>query len=142
MVDSLVVLLVGRCCGVADLWGLYRRNILKVCIIGFASDILGLTLPLTGLVLYGGQAFSTGSLGDWFHRHIADPLTNNPFDSIWAVLVALAAVAFAAWLIWWFNRRFCFKHDADKPYSKKISLALAAFTAPWLVYIPTSWWWR
>ena len=105
-----------------------KKVILKVWLCGFAGDIAG------GSFMF----ISTITSNRWWYEHIGR-YVYNPFRSIYALMWTCACVAFSAAIIYWLNKDYCLSQlEIEDIQRKKIALALAVFTAPYLFLVPTS----
>ncbi len=115
------------------------RCILPVWIFGFISDLLG-----AGFMLFWG--YIPGIIGgddSWWTRLVTDPISLNPFKSPLALLFTLLGVGFAGLMIYFLNNRFSFRRvSISDDERKKLALSLAVFTAPYVMLIPSEWFWN
>ena len=80
------------------------------------------------------------ALRSWWYNNINMPVAYHPFLSIAGFLWVAACVLLAGFMIYWLNKRFCLKNTALNDLEKrKIALTLAIFTAPYLFFLPTQW---
>ena len=117
--DSLVLCLAMRHWQMQDKMALWKKSILRIWLFGFAADIAG-----AGLItlLYT----VTNSLMDFLHFAALEPL------------FALPGVALAGLLIYWLDKKWAFGKTAlDAVRRHRLALALAVFTAPYTMLIPT-----
>lgn len=117
--DSLVLALAMRRWQMQDKMGLWKKSILRVWLFGFAADIAG--AGLITLLYY---------------------LTNSVLDFLdftsWEPLIVLPCVALAGLLIYLLDKKWAFGKTAlDAAQRHKLALALAIFTAPYTMLIPT-----
>lgn len=115
--DSLVLCLSMkwlRLQGKARLW---KKSILKIYGIGYASDVAG-TMLMVGIQRLCSEILK--------FRYWESPVAS--------ILLVLPGIALAGVLIYFLNRRFSFtKCDLDPAQVHKLSLSLAVFTAPYLL---------
>ena len=141
LVDSLVLLGAAWVLKVPEKGRLYKRSILKVWGLGFAADLLG-SGALLGIFLLAGNLGATVSRTgeDGFLDGFFEGLMNAWYEDPASAAVMLAAVALAGWLIYVFNKNVTFqKQPLEEPVKKRLALALAVFTAPYALLIPTAW---
>lgn len=120
LIDSLVEILALKCNKIEDLITVWKQSICKVWLIGFLSDFIGALLILCLMI---GIDYS-GLGWDTFHF----PGTT---------LMSIPGVVLAGVLIYYLNKKFSFgKCSLDAEQIRKISLALAVFTAPYAMLIP------
>jgi hypothetical protein len=138
IIDSLVTIL---CFAVfklssfkLDLKTFYKRNVLKVWMFGFLSDIIGAALLFTISVFGTGL----GLPNEYLTGINFDPFGNPPalFIIIFAMLVSAAFILF-------FNYRFTFvRQIEDKKLRFKVALTIALITMPWTFLLPTKWFYK
>lgn len=117
--DSLVLCLAMRRWHMQDKMGLWKKSILRVWLFGFAADIAG-----AGMI-------------SLLYVAVANALT---YSNIMIVepCIAIPGVALAGWLIYLLDRKWAFGKTAlDAAQRHKLALALAIFTAPYTMLIPT-----
>ncbi len=120
-VDSLVLCFAMKLRGLQDKLQIWKKSIWKIWAIGFFSDVVGALLIL-GLYELLGEVFKVR----W--NLILFPGTT---------LLSLPGVALGGVLIYFLNKRFSFgKCGLDAAAVRKLSLALAIFTAPYAMLIP------
>jgi len=130
IIDSLVLILSFKILKLNDWFDKYKKSILKVWIIGFLVDILG-SLLLLATQFMGNNQF--------LYDNLVYPLVWNPFESIVALIYILIVVVICAFLIYIINYKFSFKKtDIEEKNKKMISIILALITAPYLFFLPTS----
>ena len=118
LLDSLVVLWMAKRNHVE--LSVWKKSILNIWIIGFVSDIVGALLIL--LLMIGID------------------FLNFPWDTMHfpgTTLMSIPGVILAGILIYHLNRKMSFMNcNIDENTVKKISMALAIFTAPYAMLIP------
>lgn len=140
IIDLLVVVLTMKCLKIQDIKMNAKSVILSVWIFGFVADFIGTLLMLSGnLIDFNYET----QLGKWWYTNISHAVSFNPFESIYAVLWVTVGVLVAAFFIYLFNYKYCLKKsNLDSMQKKKLALSLAIFTAPYLFYIPTVWFYK
>ena len=113
IIDSLVLIISMYALKINDKKQFYKKNILKIFIFGFLSDIIGSLFLLLMFVLEIGQ------MGD-------EPYLTIPGLVISAVMIFL------------FNYFVTFR-GTDKTSRLKLTLIFAVVTAPYTFLIPSSW---
>lgn len=113
IIDSLVLIISMYALKINDKKQFYKKNILKIFIFGFLSDIIGSLFLLLMFVLEIGQ------MGD------------EPYLTIPGLLIS-------AGLIFVFNYFITFK-KIDKKLRFKLSIIYTIITAPYTFLIPMSW---
>lgn len=99
------------------------RSILRVWVFGYLADVVGALLILGIFYILDGVLC------------VSVPLWRAPYEQ----LMTLPGIALAGVLIYFLNRRFSFRKTAlDPEQIRRLSLALAIFTAPYTMLISTS----
>lgn len=139
IIDSLVVLLTLKCLKIKDKKTIYRKTILKVWGFGFLSDFIGTAVMLIPILIDSNLSMDT-PIGRWWYENLTNSVSYNPLENIFAILWVSLAVLVAAWFIYLFNYKVSFKKlEIENSMKKKLALSLAVFTAPYLFYLPTAW---
>ena len=117
--------------------GCINNEISKGWIFGFIADFIGTaSMVMSNLIDFNYKT----QLGKWWYTNIANAVCYNPFESVFSVLWVTVCVIITAFLIYLFNYKFCLnKLNLLDEQKKKIALSLAIFTAPYLFYLPTAW---
>ena len=136
-IDFLVVFLTLKSLGVENRKEISKKVIFKVWVMGFVADIIGAVLMfVTACMFYT----SYEPLDDWWYDYITNAVCYNPFENIFAFLVVTLFVALVGYLIYVINLKWCLKKvDLSPEHKKRVALNLAIFTAPYLFYLPTMW---
>lgn len=130
IIDSIVLILAFRFLKISEWFNKYKNTILKVWGIGFLADIVGSLLLLITQFINGN---------DYLYKNLIYPLAWNPFNSVLAFFYVLIVVLISGLLIYIINYKFSFnKIELEKKQKKIISLLLAIITAPYLFFLPTS----
>lgn len=123
LIDSLVLLLAMTALGYAGRKAVWKSAIFKVWGFGFAADLVGAGITL-GLMLLLDRL-----VPQW-----------NTFLFPGGQLLVLPGIVIAGVLIYLLNRRFSFRRTAlTAEQIHRLSLALAVFTAPYTLLIPSEW---
>jgi hypothetical protein len=138
IIDSLVTIL---CFAVfklssfkLDLKTFYKRNVLKVWMFGFLSDIIGAALLFT---------ISVCGTGLGLPNEYLTGINYDPFGNPSALLIIVPAMLVSAAFILIFNYRFTFvRQIEDKKLRFKVALTIALITMPWTFLLPTKWFYR
>ncbi|MGN0156541.1 MAG: hypothetical protein ACI39N_04780 [Lachnospiraceae bacterium] len=135
LIDLLVVVITMKFLDVSEIKTKIRGTIWKVWIMGFVADFIG-TFAMFCVNLID---FKEGSkIQDWWYTHFANPVSYNPFSSFFAFLWVTCCITLTAVLIYFFNDRWCLKKAGlEDGQRKAVALSLAVFTAPYLFYLPT-----
>lgn len=133
VIDLLVVVLTMKYLKIDDRKQRAKSVILRVWIMGFVADFIG-----TIAMIFSGFG---PDLNGWWYKNIEYPINyNNPFDNIFSFLWVTVCVIISAFFIYLFNHKWCLKKAGlDDIQRKKVALSLAVFTAPYLFYLPTIW---
>lgn len=132
-IDLLVIFLALKSLGIKDKKPILKQVIWKSWGLGFAADLIGAAILFVLSVLIP-SFLPGGTLDD-----IGGALFLNPFRNAGALLVMLGIIAFVGVLIHFFNREVYEKTDLTVKEQKRICLALAIATAPYLFLLPTIW---
>lgn len=137
LIDLLVVVLTMKYLKVQDIKMNAKSVIFKVWIFGFIADFIGTaSMFMANVIDFNYET----QLGKWWYNNISNAVSYNPFESIYSVLWVTVCVIITAFLIYLFNYKFCLKEsNLDNEQKKKLALSLAIFTAPYLFYLPTVW---
>lgn len=127
IIDSLVLLISIKLLKLANLKEIYKSTILMVWGIGFASDFVG-----AGILFVSSETSSK-----WNEYLYA--VSWNPFDNWYALLYVVFAVVVSGLLIYIANLKLSFKNLNISKWNKRIlALALAVFTAPYILLYPSA----
>lgn len=137
IIDLLVVIIAMKIMKIDDIKDKAKTVIWKVWIYGFIADLIGTAaMYMANVITFNYET----KLGNWWFENITNAVSYNPLDSIYAVLWVTACVIITAIFIYLFNyKQFVELLDIDNIQKKKLALSLAIFTAPYLFYLPTSW---
>lgn len=74
----------------------------------------------------------------WVYQNITETVMVNPFSSVGGFLWTAGCVALAGGIIYLLNLKFCLKKTSlTLPQKRKLALAMALVTAPYLFFVPT-----
>ena len=139
LIDLLVVVLTMKYLKVQEIKMNAKSVILKVWIFGFIADFIGTAAMFMANVIDSNFDFNT-PLGQWWYNNITNAVSYNPFENIYSLVWVTACVIITSCFIYLFNYKFCLKKSTlDDEHKKKLALSLAIFTAPYLFYLPTAW---
>ena len=131
-IDLLVILLALRSLGIENRRDIAKQVIWKSWGLGFAADLIGAAvLFLLSVVL---PSFFPGGLDG-----VGGALFLNPFRNAGALVIMLCIIALVGVLIYLFNRKVYAKTELTEKAQKRVCLALAIATAPYLFLLPTIW---
>jgi hypothetical protein len=137
LVDTLVVILTMKALKMSNIKVYYKKVIWKVWGFGFLADFIGtIAMFVPNLIDFDYN----GDLGRWWYDNLSNPVSYHPYTSVYAVLWISLCVLLTAFLIYLFNYKISFrKLDMEDQYKQKIALSIAIFTAPYLFFLPTNW---
>lgn len=137
LIDLGVVVLTLKILHVSDIKKIAKKIIVKVWVIGFIADFIGTAaMFMSNAIDFDYQTH----LGKWWYENITNAVSYNPFDSIYAFVWVTACVVITACCIYFFNYKISLKNcELNNDLRKKIALSLSIFTAPYIFYIPTAW---
>ena len=139
IIDSAVLLLAVKFLKIREWKQIYKRSVVKIWIFGFLADIVGSVMMLA-VLLMDSLLDSESPVGQWWYKNLTNSVTYDPFSNIYAFLWTTVCVAASAFLIYLFHVKFSFrKLPIEQALKRKLALALAVFTAPYLFYLPTFW---
>lgn len=135
--DLLVTALTMRVLQVSERKAKIQRVIVRIWLYGFLADLAG----SVGLVLVSFVEPKRDSVwADWWYDKLMGPSVYNPLENPWAFLYVGLFILLSAILIYVFNVRICLrKADLDQYQRRKLALSLAVFTAPYLFWMPITW---
>ena len=121
-------------------WPVVKRLWWKFWLLGFAADAIGVAWMFLGLAPAYVMAWGTvgeTSIAVTIWSDTLGHIMHNPFAHPLAFLWTLAGVALAGFCIYRFDGR-AMKSCAllSEREKRKIALAMAIITAPWLFFIP------
>ncbi|MPM43797.1 hypothetical protein SDC9_90474 [bioreactor metagenome] len=137
LIDSLVLLAALKITRQKDVFGIYKKSILKVYGFGFLADFAGVAVLLLFdrlIITLADPRF--GAFGETMD-YIRLCVEYSPFNHICALIVVLFAVAVSAFLIYQLNLHVTFqKLDAADREKRILARSLAILTAPYLILLP------
>lgn len=115
-----------------------RKSWYKVWGFGYLSDVLGFIILIA--IIYGMDFLLPFSLK---LNAFENAVMYNPWESFPALLFVFMILLLTGWMIYRFNVRFSFsKTNLKKQQIRKIALALAVFTTPYVLLFPLSLFWK
>ncbi|HIT09617.1 MAG TPA: hypothetical protein IAB55_11155 [Candidatus Merdivicinus faecavium] len=136
VIDLLALLLAMKLLRMPDIGKNLKSAVLKSWLAGFAADLIG-----------GGAMFLSVLAGEflpdpvrsWVYHNITEAVMVNPFSSVGGFLWTAVCVALAGGIIYLLNLKFCLKKTTlDLAQKRKLALAMALVTAPYLFFVPTA----
>lgn len=129
-IDLLVLWLAMKHAGLENRKALCKQAILKVWLMGFAMDFVG------------GLCMILWNILDVTSSEFLMAVNYNPFTHLGGFLWVSFCVALTGVLLYFVNKKFCLKKlDITEQQKHNIALAISVFTAPYLFYLPTAWFW-
>lgn len=120
VIDTLVLVIALKVLHIGQAFTVWKRSIVKVWLIGFASDFLGAALILAIMLLLDA---------------VGSPLNTILFPG--TTIISIPGVLLSGVLIYFFNQKLSFgRRELTAVQIHKLSLALAVFTAPYAMMIP------
>ena len=130
-IDSLVFRLGSKFAKLQNILAVYKKSILKIWGFGFLADLLG-----------AGFLFLSFALEKPFWRpyEITAAISHHPWKHPIALTWTVGGLLIAGVSIFFFNYYWSFaKTDLTSDQKKKLALALAVFTTPYLFLFPLDW---
>ena len=128
IIDSIVLLLALKMLHIAEIGKIYKKTILGVWAFGFIADIVGAAFLL----------LSQLDLGEWWQDQVTMPVILNPWTSVPGFAMVMISLLLAGVFIYFLNYKFLFsKLPQVGVKAKRLCLALAIITAPYLYLVPT-----
>ena len=114
-----------------------KTSIVQTWLWGFAADFAGGAMMLAPELV---RSFCDGGPFRVWLDCLARDLTVNPAGSLSSMLWTLASIALSGFVIYRKNYNVCFRRaELTDAQRRRVSLALALFTAPWLFLLPAKW---
>lgn len=136
LLDFLVLFFEMKHMGITERREKLRITLWKTWLLGLLGDLAGAALMFlaTAVPTSGKSGF-----GKWWYHSLTNPISVNPFHSVFSILWTAAAVLLAGMAIYVFNWKFAFsKLKIQEDQKKKLAISLALFTAPYLFFLPSS----
>ena len=108
----------------------YKKNILKVWVLGFIADIIGAVFLIVTTISGERVGLSNKTVG---------AISYDPFSSFAALLIIVFAMILSGFFIFVFNESIFKNQISDKNLKYKIALTIAIITIPWTFLLPTKW---
>lgn len=138
-IDSIVICLcyhifkVGKITGRSGL-DFYKKSIIKVWLLGFLADFLGV-IPL--LLVF---VFDIFSVPDEITRAV---MYTSLYNNSWAFISVIACMILTSILIYLLNYYIGLKKIVENRVARiKVSLTIAVITCPWVYLMPTNWFYK
>lgn len=135
VIDLLALLLAMKLLRMPDIGKNLKSAVLKSWLAGFAADLVGGGAMF--LSVLAGE-FLPGPVRSWVYHNITEAVMVNPFSSVGGFLWTAGCVALAGGIIYLLNLKFCLKKTTlSLAQKRKLALAMALVTAPYLFFLPT-----
>lgn len=135
VIDLLALLLAMKLLRMPDIGKNLKSAVLKSWLAGFAADLVGGGAMF--LSVLAGE-FLPGPVRSWVYHNITEAVMVNPFSSVGGFLWTAGCVALAGGIIYLLNLKFCLKKTTlSLAQKRKLALAMALVTAPYLFFVPT-----
>ena len=109
---------------------LCNHVILLVWLLGFIADFIGAFFMFVWNIV------------DFDEVAFGNSIMYHPFQRYDSLLWVTFCVVLTAVIIYFFNRYIALRNlPLENSYIHRLSMALAVFTAPYLFYLPTAWFW-
>lgn len=129
-IDSLVLYLTMKKIGIIQIKENYKRSILRIWIMGFFADLIGV-IPLLSLMM---------NQNDYIYEWIGYDVCYNPLQTPASFLFVSLCIALAGICIYQFNKRWTLKKtDFNMEQKRTVAIAMAVITAPYLYLLPFEW---
>ncbi|MGN1433063.1 MAG: hypothetical protein ACI4XI_05095 [Ruminococcus sp.] len=142
IIDSAIILIISLIIFRKISGEFYKKSILKVWLLGFASDFIGVIyLFCVDLAAYSAGAYNYAEEDSVFRKYLSG--ANRAFShcdtsSFWAVVYLASGILVAAIFIFLFNYFISFrKTDLTKKQKLFSSMMLAVCTAPYTLLLPS-----
>lgn len=136
VIDLLALLLAMKLLRMPDIGKNLKSAVLKSWLAGFAADLIGGGAMF--LSVLAGE-FLPGPVRSWVYHNITEAVMVNPFSSVGGFLWTAVCVALAGGIIYLLNLKFCLKKTTlSLAQKRKLALAMALVTAPYLFFLPTT----
>lgn len=130
-IDLLVTVICFKLMHVEGIKDKLKKRIWAIWGFGFLADFIGTAVMFIPNLIDGNV---------WWINNIANPVCFNPFENIYSFLWATGCVLISGICIYFLNSRIALKNTGlEDSRIKRTALALAVFTAPYLFYLPTAW---
>ena len=137
LIDLLVVVVAMKCLKVSEIKQKAKSVILKVWIMGFVADFIGTALMFVSNFM---ELVLEEEAAEWWYKYIVNAVSYNPFENPFSFLWVTVCTVITAVLIYVINAKWCLKKaELSEKQNKRVALALSVFTAPYLFYLPTEW---
>ena len=133
LIDLAVFYFTLRCLKISQRKALCKKSILKIWLIGFASDFVG------GFFMLFFNLFDV--VFD-FSAEFMNAICYNPFSRLDAFLWTCLSALVSGMLIYFLNKFITLrKLELTASQKHKLALSLAVLTAPYLFFLPTALFW-
>lgn len=142
IIDSLMVLIISLIMLRKISGEFYKKTILKVWLLGFASDFIGIIyLVFVSQVAYFSDAYDSNQENNIIRKYLAGgnmAFNHDDTSSFWAVVYLASGILVAAIFVFLFNYFISFrKINLTKKQRLLSSIILAVCTAPYTFLLPS-----
>ena len=137
IIDSIVLILLVLIFYKRMNWQFYKNLILKIWVLGFVADILGVVYLLSVSLGANAEYSESNDLGKQILSGIYLATNQSHFDSFWGVMFILSGIFVSSAFIFIFNYFIVFQNtDMIKKQKLLFALCLAILTAPYTFLLP------
>jgi len=111
-----------------------RKTIIKVTCFSFLCDLMAVGIIILIAYFVGKITNLTSNYYNWYNS-FDDALGTKPLDNIFAILTLGVSILLSRIINYKLNKRYTFsKLDIEEENKKKLALAIAIFTAPYIFF--------
>lgn len=145
IIDSAVLLIISLVIYKSFSGRLYKKAILKVWLLGFVADFVGILyliiVSLCSLIrssdTFNGGYYEENDLGRQILSGINSAINHSHFDSVWGVLFIVSGILVSAVTIFLFDYYISLRNVGFSNKQRLLSaLSFAFFTAPYAFLLP------
>lgn len=137
IIDSVVLLLISLIMFKKFKFELYKNVIIKVWILGFLADLLGILYLIIVSAFSNAEYYEGNNIWNQILSGIYLATNHSHFDSIFGVLFIVSGIFFSAILVFVFNYFISFRNTILSRKQKIVmSLSIAVLTAPYTFLLP------
>ena len=115
---------------------IFKKVIVKTTFFCFLCDIIVVGLVLLGTMATENLINPKSDFYNWY-KSLRDSIYEKPLDNIFAILTLSVLILLSRIINYKLNKRYTFsKLDIEEENKKKLALAIAIFTAPYMFFFP------
>ena len=115
---------------------IFKKVIVKTTFFCFLCDIIVVGLVLLGTMATENLINPKSDFYNWY-KSLRDSIYEKPLDNIFAILTLSVLILLSRIINYKLNKRYTFsKLDIEEENKKKLALAIAIFTAPYIFFFP------